>query len=63
MTVRELNRDQLIELKGRYIDDRNTEKGEGTSYQEYAGADSIVSDEEIFTAYDGTEFVEDDFLS
>ena len=63
MTVRELNRDQLIELKGRYIDDRNTEKGEGTSYQEYAEADSIVSDDEIFAAYEGTEFVEDDFLS
>lgn len=63
MTVRELNREQLIELKGRYIDDRNAEKGEGTSYQEYAEADYLVSDEEIFTAYDGTEFVEDDFLS
>lgn len=63
MTVRELNRDQLIELKGRYIDDRNAEKGEGTSYQEYAEADSLVSDDEIFVAYDGTEFVEDDFLS
>lgn len=63
MTVRELNREQLIELKGRYIDDRNAENGEGTSYQWYAEADSLMSDEEIFTAYDGTEFVEDDFLS
>ena len=63
MTVRELNREQLIELKGRYIDDRNAENGDGTSYQGYAEADSIVSDDEIFAAYEGTEFVEDDFFS
>ena len=63
MTVRELNRNQLIELKVRYIYDRNAEKGEGTSYQECAEADSIVSDDEIFDAYEGTNFTEDDFLS
>ena len=61
MSVKELNREQLTELKGNYLMEKNAENGEGTSYMEIADADSIISDDEIFDAYAGTEFSEDDF--
>lgn len=63
MTVRELNREQLTELKGAYIDEKNAERGEGTSYGELAFADEIVTDAEIFDAYAGYEFTPGDFGS
>ena len=61
MSVRELNRNQLTVLKQNYIDECNTKQGIGTSWSELAMADSIVSDEEIFEAYAGYFFSEDDF--
>lgn len=62
MTVRELNRDQLTELKQRMIDDEIYEKeGRGASYGELAEAES-VPDEKVFERYDGIEFAEDDFF-
>ena len=61
MTVHELSRDQLTELKERMIDDEIYEKeGRGASYDELAEAES-VPDEEVFEKYAGTEFVEEDF--
>jgi len=56
MNVKELNREQLIILKGRYLD-----KDEDISYGELAAADELVLDETIFEEYDGVEFVEEDF--
>lgn len=61
MHVSELNKDQLTELKQSYLMQHNEEVGEGTSYDELARADSIISDEMIYEAYSGINFTEDDF--
>lgn len=39
----------------------NEEVGEGTSYDELVGVDSIISDEMIYEVYSGINFTEDDF--
>lgn len=57
MDVHELNREQLIQLKQAILCERDT----GTSYGELAAADELVTDEEVFMQYGGTNFVEDDF--
>ena len=59
MTVRELNRDQLVELKMHYLTE--TSKYDVSMY-ELANADELVSDSEIYSVYAGTEFVPDDFF-
>lgn len=62
MTVRQLNRDQLTELKERMIDDEVYEQeGRGASYGELAAAGDSISDERVFARYSGTEFVPEDF--
>lgn len=61
MTVHELNRDQLEELKQHYLTEQYDLRGEGISYGELAAADELVSDEEIFAAYEHVDFVPDDF--
>ncbi len=60
--VKELSRDQLVELKQNYLTEKYEEQGEGISYGELAEADDIVSDEEIFEAYAGYSFSDDDFM-
>ena len=61
MTVRELNRDQITELKQRMVYDEIYEaEGRGASYGELAEAET-VPDEKVFEKYEGTEFVEEDF--
>lgn len=60
MTVYELNRDQLEELKQRYYMDH---VNENPSYGELAEIDDLVSDEEVYEEYAGTDFVVDDFFS
>lgn len=60
MTVYDLNRDQLIELKQRYLMDTSADGN--VSYDEMADADELVSDEEIFKASRHLEFVPDDFF-
>lgn len=63
MTVHELSRDQLTELKERMIDDEIYEKeGHGASYSELADAKSIP-DEKVFEKYEGIEFSNDDFCT
>lgn len=62
MTVQELSRDQLIELKQAYITEKNDEVGEGTSWGELADADELISDKEIFAAYECYSFSNDDFF-
>lgn len=59
MTVQELNREQLEQLKRQYYDDRHPE---GVSYGELASIDELVSDAEIMEHFAGVEFVEDDFI-
>ena len=62
MTVRELNRDQLTELKQRMVDDEiNEAEGRSASYGELADAESIP-DEKVFEKYDGIDFVPGDFF-
>ena len=60
MTVKELNRAQLLQLKANYYEEHHPE---GVSYGELADIDNLVSDEEVVEAYDGVDFVEDDFIS
>ena len=63
MTVSELSRDQLTELKQRMIDDEIYEKeGRGAGYGGLANAESIP-DEKVFEKYDGIEFSNDDFCT
>ena len=58
MSVYELSKNQLIELKQYYL----CEVQENVSYGELCDADDIVSDEEIFQAYSCTDFSSDDFM-
>jgi len=57
MTVKELNRDQMVQLKQDYL----VEIRGDVSYGELADADSIVTDEQMFDYYSGVNFVPDDF--
>ena len=59
MSVKELNREELIELKQNYY---CNELGNNASYGELADIDNIVTDEEIFNFYDYADFVKDDFF-
>lgn len=60
MTVYELTREQLIELKQHYMICHDGEEF-SVSYDELLQADEIVPDETIFEYYPGVEFSEDDF--
>ena len=60
MTVRELSRDQLNELKQAYAA-RLAETGEEISYGELVEAIEIP-DDVIFNHYDGILFTDDDFF-
>lgn len=59
MSVFELSKNQLIDLKQNYL----CEVQKNVSYGELCDADNIVSDEEIFSEYGNVEFSKDDFLS
>lgn len=61
MSIEELNRDQLTQVKQRYYTEKLAEKGEGVSYLELATINELVTDEEIIEAYSGVCFVPDDF--
>ena len=60
MTVKELNREQLDELKQAYIVETAVQRGEGVAWSELADAVN-VPDEEVFTYYAGVDFSNDDF--
>ena len=71
MNVRDLTRDQLMELKQNYLttlaDSGQYAEIMGVDYDEpstgdLANADEIVPDETIFSYYDGVEFYGDDFI-
>lgn len=71
MTVHELNRDQLVQLKqhylcqlaeeGCYAEVRGVDYDE-PSYGDLADADDIVPDDVIFRNYDYVYFTEEDFV-
>lgn len=56
MTVKELNREQLVQLKCAYLT-----REHDVSYGELAAADEIVSDEIMFEEYKNFDFSEGDF--
>lgn len=56
-SVKELSREELIELKQNYY----TNKNKNVSWGELAEIDNLVSDEEIFKEYADTDFVDEDF--
>lgn len=56
MTIKELNREQLLQVKCAYLT-----REHDVSYGELAAADEIVSDEIIFEEYKNTDFSEGDF--
>lgn len=59
MSVKELNREQLTELKQNYY---CNVLGNNVSYGELADIDNLVSDNEIFEEYGHITFVAEDFL-
>lgn len=61
MTFDELSQEQKIQVKEWILDKRNEARGEGTSYDELANADDLVSDEDAREWSEGTDFVPDDF--
>ena len=58
MSIKELNEEQLIELKTRYYMDKN----ESVSWGELADIDELVTMEELEEEYGHITFVEDDFF-
>lgn len=63
MNVKELNKEQLQQLKIRYLDELlQEEEGRNISYGEMANIDEIVSDKVIYDLYDYTTFVNEDFF-
>ena len=70
MYVRDLNREQIEELKVNYLcelaDEGSFASVTGKDYdspsmEDIANADSIVSDEVIYENYEGINFTEEDF--
>ena len=71
MEVRELSKDQLLELKQNYLSKLADEGSYAEicdvdynepSYWDMANADEIVPDDVIFREYEGVHFVMDDFF-
>lgn len=59
MTVYDLNRDQLTELKQRYYAEAT---GRDLSYEELANIDFYVTDYDVQREYEHVDFVPDDFF-
>lgn len=62
MTVQDLNREQLQQVKVNYYTNDCNEPDGPLSYGDILGIDNIVSDEEVYEAYAGVDFVKDDFF-
>lgn len=63
MTFDELNAEQRLALKRSILDEELYEtEGRGASYGELADADKLVTDGKLKERYEGTEFVQNDFL-
>lgn len=58
MTVKELNKKQLTELKIAYYNEYVNDK---PSYNEMVNIDDLVNDNIVFEYYKNYDFVEDDF--
>lgn len=62
MTIKELTPEQLHQVKERYLVQKRDEAGEPCYWSELAEADNLISNDEIFEAYEGYFFTEDDFF-
>lgn len=63
MTVRELTREELQELKVHMLDEfLQEEENRNISYGEIADIDELVTDESVFKEYENVSFVKDDFF-
>lgn len=63
MSVYELNKDQMVELKERHLTNHIYEtEDRDVSMSELVQADEIVSDDDIYDNYGGIDFSEDDFF-
>lgn len=62
MSVKELNRSQLIQLKVDILFRQFEEQDKTPSWGDIADADILVSDEAVFKEFAGTEFSEGDFF-
>lgn len=58
MTVKELSKNELTELKQRYY----TENHKTVYMSELCDIDNLVSDKKIFKEYENVDFVEEDFF-
>ena len=58
MTVYQLNREQLTELKQHHYSKNHT----NVSYDEMLSINTLVTDTEIYQEYEGTLFTKDDFF-
>lgn len=63
MTVQELNRDQLIQLKQEMLMERMDAEDDCPSWGELADADSLISDEDVQSEFAGIIFTTGDFWS
>ena len=62
MTVKELNRDQLVQLKQNMLVEKHIDTtGHFPSWGELADADSLLSDDDVEQEFADVEFVTDDF--
>ena len=63
MSVTELNREQLTELKQAYLTELFDRDGLEPSWGELADADQLIPDAELFEAYEGCIFAPGDFMT
>lgn len=62
MSVKELNRSQLIQLKVDVLFKQLEEQDKTPSWGDIAGTDVLIPDEVVFEEFAGTEFSEGDFF-
>ena len=63
MSITELSREQLTELKQAYLTEILDRDGLAPSYGELADADQLIPDAEIYEAYEGCIFAPGDFMT
>lgn len=60
--VRDLNREQMTQLKRYYWNDKRIREGKKVTFADFEIIDELVTDEEIYQAYKSLSFTEDDFI-
>jgi len=62
LSVKDLTKDQRIELKQNYLTQKYSKSGKSPSYGELADVDNLVTDKELDDEYANTVFCNDDFM-